>query len=121
MNDKSEAFKKIKIQMNKNNKKVLSEEKMTEIVQGIIDANIPKIDNTIIESEMPEQIMGISVDWNKLNTQSVDKQSVDKQSVDKQSVDKQSVDKQSVDKQSVDKQSVDKQVKSSNKKSKKKK
>jgi len=88
MNDKSEAFKKITIQMSKKNKKVLSEEKRVEIVQGIIDANIPKTDNTIIESEMPEQIMGISVDWNKLHTQSVDKPSVDKPSVDKQSVDK---------------------------------
>lgn len=70
MNDKSEAFKKIKIQMNKKIKKPVSEEKRAEIVQGIIDANIPSIDNTIIESEMPEQILGIGIDWNELKTKS---------------------------------------------------
>jgi len=68
MNDKSEAFKKIKIQMNKSIKKPVSEEERIEIVQGIINANIPSVDNTIIESEMPEQIMGISVNWNELKT-----------------------------------------------------
>lgn len=66
MNDKSEAFKKIKIQMNKSIKKPVSEEERIEIVQGLINANIPSVDNTIIESEMPEQIMGISVNWNEL-------------------------------------------------------
>ncbi len=74
MNDKSEAFKKITIQMNKKIKKAISEEKKAEIVQGLIDANIPASDNTIIESEMPEKIMGVEVNWSELKVKSQEKQ-----------------------------------------------
>jgi len=80
MNDKSEAFKKITIQMNKKIKKAVSEEKRAEIVQGLIDANIPSVDNTIIESEMPQQIMGIEVNWNELKVKSKEKPRTGKRS-----------------------------------------
>ena len=80
MNDKSEAFKKITIQMNKKIKKAVSEEKRAEIVQGLIDANIPSVDNTIIESEMPQQIMGIEVNWNELKVKSNEKPHTGKRS-----------------------------------------
>ena len=73
MNDKSEAFKKITIQMNKRIKKTVKEEKRAEIVQGLIDANISTSDNTIIESEMPQQIMGIEVNWNELKVKGHEK------------------------------------------------
>lgn len=60
--DKNEAVKKIKFQTSKRKKGLISDEKKLEMVQGILDANIDK--EFVIKSEMPEQIMGVKVDWN---------------------------------------------------------
>lgn len=61
--DKNEALKKIKLQMKKTNKGKISPERRQQMVQGILDANIDS--EYLIKSEMPEEIMGIKVDWDK--------------------------------------------------------
>lgn len=61
--DKSEALKKIKMQPSKRKKEHLSDERRMEMVQGILDANI---DNEyLVKSEMPDDIMGVKIDWDE--------------------------------------------------------
>ena len=61
--DKNEAVKKIKFQVSKRNKKYIAPDKKQQMVQGIIDANTEP--EFIIKSEMPEEIMGVKVDWDE--------------------------------------------------------
>lgn len=64
MPDRSEALKKIKYQTSKKKgkAKAFAPEKIVEVVQGLLDANVEK-ENIVVKSEMPEEIMGIKIDW----------------------------------------------------------
>lgn len=66
MIDKSDALKKIKIQTRKKDRKSMTAERRTKIVQGILDANINKEESLVIQSDMPEEIMGVKVDWDEM-------------------------------------------------------
>ncbi len=78
MHDKSEAMKKIQFQTLKSKKQLFNTETRREMVDGILKANIPEKDNSIIESEMPKEIMGVGVNWNKLETVEPEAKTIEK-------------------------------------------
>ena len=63
MIDKNSAISKIKFQVSKRKKEHISDERKIDMVQGIINANVNS--EYIIGSEMPTDIMGVEIDWDK--------------------------------------------------------
>lgn len=73
MRERSQALKKIRLQTSKRNRKVkktISDEQRAEMVKGILEANVDK-ENIVAASELPGEILGVEVDWDKVDVKSI--------------------------------------------------